>query len=191
MQKSEKYFNSLKKRAMLLHFKNNQIIANSMPNWCLNTVYFEGEPENILVLDKMLNCMKNLETTTGQGQIHPLAEKSYEGYFFQIDWEIEENRLTFRFESRWGPIPYDVLKMAQLHNLDFEYSFEESGNLLYGKYVYKDESFFEYCPSEADLNEHECFIEDEEEDYYDVDYEKLEELIDNMEPKEIPIILEV
>lgn len=174
-----------------------------MPNWCYNNVTFYGEKQNITNLGKLLDKTIDLEDKTHHGQTLFTFEGVIEGYMFSIGYEIldDDTTLVLTFDSRWSPIPHDVVRIAELFNLKFEYDYEESGMDLYGKYTLEkdlgdDEAYLMHqslesehinsCRVKVDNN----FAEEEDDDddaEYELDYEKLHDLILEMEPEYVQI----
>ena len=155
-----------------------------MPNWCWNTVEFTGKQKNLENLNKLLHKTVDIQEATGLGQILHSLEGAIDGYMFNIHGiELGDEYLSMAFESRWSPIPNDMVRIAELFNLDFTYSYEESGMALYGKYIFEiidgEGSLYEQLATEDDIES--CKTFDEEGDEQEFNYEKLENLIESNE----------
>jgi hypothetical protein len=155
-----------------------------MPNWCFNTVNFTGEKKNLENLNKLLHKTVEIQEKTGLGQILHSLEDSIDGYMFNIsNVECDGYYLSFNFDSRWSPIPNDIVRIAELFNLEFTYDYEESGMALYGKYTFEitdGESYLsEQVASDADIESSKIYDESGEEE--SLDYEKLETCIESNE----------
>lgn len=156
-----------------------------MPNWCWNTVHFTGKNENLNNLNKLLDKTVDIQNATGLGQILHGLEGSIDGYMFDIS-SIEfdgDEYLSFNFQSRWSPIPNDIVRIAELFNLNFTYDYEESGMCLYGKYTFTiedGESYLEeQVATEGDVEA--CTTYDENGEFEGMDYDKLNDLIESSE----------
>ena len=155
-----------------------------MPNWCWNTVEFTGEEKNLENLSKLLDKTIEMQEITGHGQLLFGLEGSIDGYMFEIsNIDSDEGWLNFSFQSKWGPIPNDIVRIAELFNLQFTYDYEESGNGIYGKYTFEiigdERNLYEQCASEEDIKE--CIFKEEGDDDDEengFDYEKLETIIE-------------
>ena len=166
-----------------------------MPNWCWNTVQFTGKQNNLENLNKLLHKTVEMQEKTGMGQILHGIEGAIDGYMFDIsDVDLGDEYLSLSFQSRWAPIPNDIVRIAELFNLNFTYSYDESGMAMYGKYTFtydvndEESVLYEQAASEEDIES--CRYkenEDDEDDYSGFDYEKLEELIDESSMCEVPI----
>ena len=81
-----------------------------MPNWCWNNVEFTGEQKNIDNLSKLFEKTIEIQEITGQGQLLFGLEGSIDGYMFEIsNVDQGEGYLMLSFQSRWSPIPYDIV----------------------------------------------------------------------------------
>ena len=160
-----------------------------MPNWCYNNVTFEGEENNLENLNKLFEKTIDIQNKTGQGQLLFGLEESIDGYMFDIQiQDMYPGYLNVSFESRWAPIPNDIVRIAELFNLQFEYDYEEGGMNLYGKYTFKYEEeegvLYEQSASEEDINSCRYKEEDDEDDPEDMsglNLEKLESIIEHNE----------
>lgn len=153
-----------------------------MPNWCWNTVEFTGKQKNLENLKKLLHKTVDIQEATGLGQILHSLEGAIDGYMFNIHGiELGDEYLSMAFESRWSPIPNDMVRIAELFNLDFTYSYEESGMELHGKYTFEivdgESHLAEQVANEEDIKA--CRIYDEDGEDEGLDYEKLHDLIES------------
>ena len=156
-----------------------------MPNWCWNNVEFTGEQKNIDNLSKLFEKTIEMQEITGQGQLLFGLEGSIDGYMFEIsNVDQGEGYLILSFQSRWSPIPYDIVRIAELFNLQFTYSYDEGGMSIYGKYTFEiidgEGTLYDQSPSDAGIDE--CRFQeegDDEDEKSGFDYEKLESLIES------------
>ena len=156
-----------------------------MPNWCWNNVEFTGKEKNLNNLSKLIDKTIEMQEKTGEGQLLFGLEGSIDGYMFDIcNVDSGEGWLTLSFQSRWAPIPNDIVRIAELFDLQFTYDYEEGGNALHGKYTFEiidgEGTLYEQSASEEDVQA--CHFKeenDEEEEETGFDYEKLEMLIEN------------
>jgi hypothetical protein len=136
-----------------------------MPNWCNNYVTFSGEEKNIENLKKLIDKTIEQEKKTYRGQLLFGLEGELDGYMFNLN-NNENGSITF--ESRWSPIPQDMVRIAQLFDLTFTYEYEESGNNLYGCYTYDSEGYlYDQYLQDEEINA--CRIKDEDDDPDDPD----------------------
>lgn len=163
-----------------------------MPNWCWNNVEFTGEQKNVENLYKLFEKTIDMQEKTGRGQLLFGLDGSIDGYMFEISNLAQgDNYLTLSFQSRWSPIPNEIVRIAELFNLQFEYDYEEGGMNLYGKYTFEYEDdekegvLYEQFASEEDVDS--CRYKEEDDDPDDPDemsglnLEKLESIIEHNE----------
>jgi hypothetical protein len=144
-----------------------------MPNWCSNNVTFTGNEENLNRFQRVIEKTIKIQESHGNGEILFSLENAIDGYMF---WIQTSDTGVISFESRWNPIPQDMVKIAQLFDLEFEYSYEESGCDLYGTYTYQDGMLM--CQSLTEDEIEMCKVQNEDEDFHDVDYDKLWDLVE-------------
>jgi hypothetical protein len=136
-----------------------------MPNWCNNYVTFSGEEKNIENLKKLIDKTIEQEKKTYRGQLLFGLEGELDGYMFNLN-NNENGSITF--ESRWSPIPQEMVRIAQIFDLTFEYEYEESGNNLYGCYTYDSEGYlYDQYLQDEEINA--CRIKDEDDNPDDPD----------------------
>lgn len=143
-----------------------------MPNWCSNNVTFTGLEENLNKFQRLLEKTIEIQNLHGNGEMLVGLEGVLEGYMF---WINTSDTGVISFESRWAPIPQDMVRIAQMFDLEFEYEYEESGCDLYGRYTYEAGMLMCQCLSEEEADS--CKTYDAEEELHDVDYEKLWDLV--------------
>lgn len=164
--------------------------STNMPNWCSNIVEFRGEKKSIEVISRLLERTIEMADKTNEGQILFGLEGTIDGYMFNpyINDEDEEY-ITIIFESRWNPIPNDMVRIAEVFNLTFDYDYEESGNQIYGKYIFDGEELTDQFPREDEIAMCVYKEEDDKDDEMSgFNYEKLYTLVENATPLGIPII---
>jgi hypothetical protein len=156
-----------------------------MPNWCWNTVQFTGKQNNLENLNKLLHKTVEMQEKTGMGQILHGIEGSLDGYMFDIsDVDLGDEYLSLTFQSRWAPIPNDIVRIAELFDLQFTYSYDEGGMALYGKYTFEiidgEGNLYEQSVTEKQVSECTFMEDDDDEDCPSgFDYEKLEGFIES------------
>lgn len=160
-----------------------------MANWCSNTVIFSGSEKNLENLSKLMNKTIELQKLNDwNGQILFGLEGILDGYLFDIRYED----CVLYFESKWITLPNEMVRIAQLFDLTFIYEYSEFGSELYGKYTYdSDGNLYDQCLNDDDIDQ--CRIksdddlDDEEYNLSELDYNKIDELINlcNMECVEI------
>lgn len=144
-----------------------------MPNWCSNNVTFTGDEKNLNRFQKVLEKTIEIQSLHGNGEILFGLENALDGYMF---WIQTSDTGIISFESRWAPIPQDIVRIAQLFDLEFEYEYEESGCDLYGKYTYENGMLM--CQSLNDEEIKTCQVPVENEDYHDINYDTLWDLVE-------------
>lgn len=152
-----------------------------MANWCSNTIHFTGDEKNIKTLTRLFEKTIEVQEKTRLGQILYSLEGVADGYMFDISInETETDSLSITFESKWSPLPDDMLRIAQFLNVDFEYTYDESGMELYGKCIYSDGELrsVELDQEQIDSCKYPC--EEPDEDYQEIDYDKLYDLLDSL-----------
>jgi len=161
-----------------------------MPNWCSNYVTFSGEEKNIENLKKLIDKTIEQEEKTCRGQLLFGLEGELDGYMFTLNNDDDDGSITF--ESRWSPIPQEMVRIAQLFDLTFEYEYQESGNNLYGCYTYDSEGYlYDQYLQDEEINE--CRIKDEDDDPDDpdemsgIDYDAIWDMVANAEMNGVEI----
>jgi len=168
---------------------------------CSNYVRFTGEKANIENLFLVLKEMLKRSEETGFGVIPVFQEKSWEGYYFnlQIINDDIDAEVSISYETKWNPIIKDLTWLAIKMGVSFVSDSSESGNDIYISYEYVHESgelsFSELTSDEIDecifwLTEDDEMVksrydttEKEEEEfeqlnyYLDEDYEMLENIL--------------
>ena len=121
-----------------------------MPNWCSNTLTFEGKTENIKAF--LLNVYATLKEQQNS-EVFKL-HSSNEMYFFDMSChefslhELDSNtinafndtKLVLQYNTRWSPNVYDTKEMARIFHLNMEHEYEEMGCGIYGKGIYASET---------------------------------------------------
>jgi hypothetical protein len=152
-----------------------------MANWCSNTVAFEGKPESINEIHQLFRAMAEKQEQENIGQLPAFVLKSNKGYFFGI-WQEDDNLGMVQYQTKWSPNIEILEKIAEYYKVDFTLDYEEMGNLIYGKAIYKngvrndiyleDEDFEQYQYNE----EEDCYLFESES--YESDCEILETLLE-------------
>lgn len=163
--------------------------STNMPNWCSNTVEFRGEKKSIEVVGRLLEKTIEMADKTNEGQLLFGLEGAIDGYMFNPYVNDEdEDYIIILFDSRWNPIPNDIVRIAEVFNLTFEYDYEESGNSIYGKYLFDGEELLDQHATDPDIEscrfkEH----DDEDDDISGFDYEKLYSIIEHSPTRGVQI----
>lgn len=148
-----------------------------MPNWYSNRVEFTGDATLHKKLKKLFDSLRKREIKTQQGQFPDFVQAA-SGWMHEIRYE--ENALYY--ETKWCPNHEIVLAVARHFNCGFNYSYEETGCLIYGETVYKDSILTERWLTPADFDLYE--MPDDCDKYlfegreYESDYEILEILLE-------------
>ena len=156
-----------------------------MPNWCWNNVEFTGEQKNVENLYKLFEKTIDMQEKTGHGQLLFGLDGSIDGYMFEIsNVDQGEGYLMLSFQSRWAPIPNDIVRIAELFDLQFTYSYDEGGMSLYGKYTFEiidgEGNLYEQSATEEQVSACTFMEDDDDEDSPSgFDYEKLENFIES------------
>jgi hypothetical protein len=151
-----------------------------MANWCSNNVTFTGDEANLNNFQRLLEKTIEIQESHGNGEMLVGLEGVLDGYMF---WIQTTDTGIISFESRWNPIPQDMVRIAQLFDLEFEYEYEESGCDLYGKYTYENGMLMCQCLDEEETDS--CKTYDKDEDLHDVDYEKLWDLVEQADGESV------
>lgn len=153
-----------------------------MPNWCSNNVTFTGTEANLNNFQRLLDKTIKVQESHGNGEMLIRLEGVLDGYMF---WIQTTDTGVISFESRWNPIPQDIVRIAQLFDLDFEYEYEESGCDLYGKYTYENGMLTCQCLDEDEANS--CKTYNKDDDIHDVDYDKLWDLVEEADCESVEL----
>jgi hypothetical protein len=124
-----------------------------MANMCSNQLFFSGNEDALIEVKGLFMEMMNKEIETNEGQ-KPIFLDKDSRYFFDI--VAEEDNEQISFESRWSPNVDEVLQIAKKHNIDFELSYQEISNGVYGKAIFQKGELTTYDledTSEVDYNE--------------------------------------
>lgn len=130
-----------------------------MPNWCYNQIRFTGDESNVKKAIELFSQMEKLENETHEGQKPEFSK--LDDCFFSID--VSDDLISF--ESRWTPNVNSCVEIAKKFDLNFEYTYDECGNMIFGKAIYtagnEEAEELDLCDSDFDLFEY-----DEENDVY-------------------------
>ncbi len=148
-----------------------------MPNWCSNTVQFDGKPSQLEKIQRLFEGLEKKEQLENCGQL-PDFIKADSGYFFNTRWEEG----TLYYETRWSPNSDILVSIADKFTVNFTHDFEEPGNLIFGRIEYRDKLI---TLVELDSNDFDLYEYDEENDnwifegqIYESDYEIKEILLE-------------
>lgn len=140
-----------------------------MANWCSNTVAFKGNKKAIGKIQKLFKTMAEKEQTEEKGQL-PDFIPLYNGYFFDI-YQNEGDTGIFQYQTKWSPNLEIVQKIAEYYKVNFVQDYEEMGNLIYGKAMYKNGKLTDIYLDDEDFEQYEY---DEETDCYHFEGETYE-----------------
>jgi hypothetical protein len=164
-----------------------------MPNWCSNTVIFEGKTEDIKAL--LMSVYAELKTRPDKSYGFKLNEGNEMYCFSCVCENLELNELNsetinafddtvlyLQYDSRWSPNLKDTRSVAKLFNLDLTHGYEELAMAIYGeaKYCVETDTY-----SERNLTDDDVAKCSDEEGISD--FEKLEEMLNEKEFIEINV----
>lgn len=104
-----------------------------MPNWCLNTVWFRGAPEQMRKLRGVFEVMAAHYIVEEKGQLPDFIQND-KGWFFDINCGGD----VFDYMTRWEPNTEVLTAIANHFELDFSCTYDEPGCMLFGELNYKD-----------------------------------------------------
>lgn len=138
-----------------------------MPNWCSNQILFTGSEENQKKVIKLFIDLQEKENKENCGQKPEFS--NLDDYFFNIYIDGE----TIDFETRWSPKIELCIEIAKHFELNFECTYIESGNQIFGKTIYteKNEQAEELDLDNFDYN---LFSYDDDNDSYNYKGENYE-----------------
>lgn len=152
-----------------------------MPNWCSNTVVFEGNEETIQRIQQLFQTMKEKEEQTERGQLPDFITDENGGYFFNLYWN-EGDIGMFQYETKWSPNIEIVRKIAEYYQVDFVQDYEEISNLVYGRATFSDKLLTDIHLENEDFEQYQFDEETDtysfEGEIYDSDCEILETLLE-------------
>jgi len=164
------------------------LIQNStkMANWCSAIVEFRGEKKSIDIVKRLFDKTIEIADKTHEGQILFGLEGAIDGYMFNLynlDFSDDDDWINIQFETKWAPIPNDIVRIAETFNLTFTYEFEESGNEIYGKYHFDGEYLTVQRPTDEEIQSCRYKLEEDEddEDLGGFDFEKMFDIIEHSE----------
>jgi len=155
-----------------------------MPNWCNNTVTFLGNDADII---KVVDAFRLIATVSyGEGQ-QIVKDGGDSGYMFDIYAGDKDQELDYvNFQTKWAPVAAQLVKIANLFNVDFEYEYEELSNAVYGMYVYKNKNLTDHYLTDDEI---ELVIPKDEDEtswsYNGEEYEVREEALELILEKKI------
>lgn len=108
-----------------------------MPNWCLNTIYFDGDTTELktAIADAV---ERQRESGNGELILESLGVK--DGYFFDIYFEDTD---ILQYSSRWSPNCQDVAELCKAFNVSAHHEWEEEGNLVFGRASYSSDGKYD------------------------------------------------
>jgi len=103
-----------------------------MANWCVNTVFFNCDPDKLEEIEQLFNEMALREKETKEGQLPPFIH-SGEGYCHNIYAEDG----TIYYETKWVPNTDILVQIAGYYQVDFTHQYSERGFDIYGEANYE------------------------------------------------------
>lgn len=150
-----------------------------MANWCSNFVTFQGNGDDIRKAVDEFRLIAAMSHGEGQQIVKDGGES---GYMFEIYAGDEDDPQDFiSFMSRWTPVDKQIIKIAKLFNLEFEYEYSELGMGIHGKFVFNDGLLDDYCLTDEDIDL--AVPGNEDEDFYiyeGEEYECREEILEQI-----------
>lgn len=104
-----------------------------MPNWCRNTVYFNGD--NVNKVDKLFDDLIKQQNETGLGVRPDWNVMSKEDCLYMFDIDKHDSG-SYAFNSRWSPAIVTLFYIGRRFKVAFEMTFDECSYELYGKYTF-------------------------------------------------------
>jgi hypothetical protein len=104
-----------------------------MANWAQNWVNFSGEETQIKALNKMFKAMKETGDKLNEGQLPFFMQKPKQDYFFDI---YQDDSETISYTTRDRANILDLIEVASYFDLNFECTYLELGNKIFGKAIY-------------------------------------------------------
>lgn len=154
-----------------------------MANWCSNQIDFSGSKKNIKNLHQLFERTVEMQNKTGQGQLLFGLEGVIDGYMFSIEYDlINDDYFQVTYESKWNPIPHDMVRIAQMLKLTFISNYQEEGNQLYGVYNFDGTNLLYKTLSDHELDACKYVVGDNGDDdevYTEIDYEMADDFLDN------------
>jgi len=122
-----------------------------MANWCNNTVTFLGNDADI---EKVVDAFRLIAAMSyGEGQ-QIAKDGGVSGYMFEIyaggEEDVSQNYVNF--QTKWAPVDAQIVKVANLFNVEFEYEYEELGCGVYGMYVYKNKELIDFYLTDDEID---------------------------------------
>lgn len=150
-----------------------------MANWAQNWVNFSGEETQIKKVNAMFKAMHEKEKETNCGQIPPFMTEPKQDWFFEI---YEDDSEVISYATKYNPNILDLVEIANHFNLNFECTYQETSNNIFGKAIFtagnSEAKIYDLDNSDFDL-----YSFDEEADIYtyeDEEYEGDSEILETI-----------
>ena len=104
-----------------------------MANWCMNTVTFSGDDNNLKQLKNLLKEMARKCRKTQLGQIPDFVAKENTHFF---DISLTQNKICY--VTKWSPNNEVLKQIADHFKLDFVNNYDELANGIFGEAIYKN-----------------------------------------------------
>jgi len=156
-----------------------------MPNWCGNYIKFYGDAKQIAKLEKMLEDLvaSNDDSMQGHRPNWEAVKKANCHYMFDIQLDGDGQ---IQFDTAWSPAISLVFLLGRRYDLGYVHRWDESGNSLYGKAVFRtaNKNFLDlYDGSSLNFRydfDSGMYIYNGQE--YESQYDFIDEVVDNLMP---------
>lgn len=104
-----------------------------MANWCQHWLTFQGEESKIKEVVAMFQAMEQKFKETNEGQKPDFIQEVKQDYFFDIYTDETE---IISYNTKWSPNLDDIIEIANHFDLNFECTYQELGENIFGKAVF-------------------------------------------------------
>lgn len=104
-----------------------------MANWCQHWLSFQGEESKIKEVVAMFQAMEQKGKETNEGQKPDFIQEVKQDYFFDIYTDESE---IVSYNTKWSPNLEDIIEIANHLDLNFECTYQELGENIFGKAVF-------------------------------------------------------
>lgn len=152
-----------------------------MPNWCNNTVVFDGNENAIEQIQQVFRTMAEKEEQDNCGQLPdfiPLCD----GHFFDL---YENDTEVFNYQTKWSSNVEVLQKIAEHFKVGFIMDYEEIGNLIYGRAMYENGVLRDIYLEDEDFEQYKYNEENDCYHFEDKDYESDSEILETLLERKI------
>jgi hypothetical protein len=147
-----------------------------MANWCQHWLTFQGEESKIKEVIAIFQAMEQKGKETNEGQKPDFIKEVKQDYFFDIYTDETE---IISYNTKWSPNVEDIIEIANHFDLNFECTYQELGENIFGKAVFTagnpESKRFDLEKSDFDL--YSFFQDDDIYNYQGEDFESEEDLL--------------